>query len=62
MSDEIANLINFWDNDDELSRNEEDAVAQLSSSISPAAWSAFIARKSSDEDKSDDESTGTTSA
>ena len=63
MNNKAANISTVWDSDDELSGrpNEEDAVTQLSSSISPAASSIFIPRENKDEDKSDDESSGTTS-
>ena len=60
-SDEVMNIITTWDIDDELSSDEEIVVTQLSSSTSPGASSTFIARESSDENKSDDKSTGTTS-
>ena len=49
MSDQIADIITTWDTDDELSSDEEDAVPQLLSFNLPAASSAIIGRKSSDE-------------
>ena len=58
--DEVTNIITSWDNDDELSSDEEDAETQLGSLISFSARPAFIASNSS-EDESDDDSNDVTS-
>ena len=59
--DEVSKIITACNTDDQLSRDQENAITQLSSSILPAVDSAFIARERSDKDESDNESIGNTS-
>ena len=61
MAGKVVNISILWHIDDEWSSDEGDAVTQLSSSISPGASSASIARERRDENKSDEGSTGTIS-
>ena len=54
-SDKVVDIIATWDTNDNLSSDEEDAIPQLLSSVSYAASSTIIDRKSSNEDELDDE-------